>query len=144
ALALLWKLRQPPVRPQSGLAHAALIPAGYTDPAAARAVGLDPSNFWPMLTNPFMHGGWLHLISNMWFLWIFGPAMEARFTRLGFAFLYVAGAVAASLVHVFTHPASVDPAPGASGAIAALIRAPAVNYPTAPRVTLVLLRVITP
>src|SRR5262249_57807242 len=131
ALALLWKLRQPPVRPQSGLAHAALIPAGYTDPAAARAVGLDPSNFWPMLTNPFMHGGWLHLISNMWFLWIFGPAMEARFTRLGFFVLYIAGALAASVVHLATHPDSTEPVLGASGAIAAVIGAHAVTYPTA-------------
>jgi membrane associated rhomboid family serine protease len=75
----------------------------------------------------------------MWFLWIFGPAMEARFTRLGFAFLYVAGAIAASLVHVFTHPTSVDPALGASGAIAAIIGAHALTYPRARVVTLVLL-----
>src|ERR1041385_2167762 len=100
------------------LIHAALIPIRYTEPLVARQYGLDPSNWWPLLTNTFMHGGWLHLILNMWFLWIFGPAMEARFGRLGFAALYLGGAVAGSAVHLFTHPASTPPVLGASGAAA--------------------------
>jgi membrane associated rhomboid family serine protease len=138
-MVFLWMVSLPPRALDTLLTHAALVPIRYTEPNVARHAGLDPSNWWPLLTNTFMHGGWLHLISNMWFLWIFGPAMEARFTRLGFAFLYVAGAVAASLVHVFTHPTSVDPALGASGAIAAIIGAHALTYPSARVITVVLL-----
>jgi len=138
-LVFLWMLSLPPRALQSVLVHAALIPARYTEPELARAAGLDPSNWWPLLTNAFMHGGWLHLISNMWFLWIFGPAMEARFTRLGFFVLYIAGALAASVVHLATHPESTEPVLGASGAIAAVIGAHAVTYPAARVITIILL-----
>ncbi len=137
-LVFLWMLSLPPRALQSVLVHAALIPARYTEPELARAAGLDPSNWWPLLTNTFMHGGWLHLISNMWFLWIFGPAMEARFTRLGFLALYLAGGLAASAVHLFTHPDSTEPVLGASGAIAAVIGAHAVTYPAARVITIIL------
>ncbi len=138
-LVFLWMLSLPPRALQSVLVHAALIPARYTEPELARAAGLDPSNWWPLLTNAFLHGGWLHLISNMWFLWIFGPAMEARFTRLGFFVLYIAGALAASVVHLATHPESTEPVLGASGAIAAVIGAHAVTYPAARVITIILL-----
>jgi membrane associated rhomboid family serine protease len=115
----------------------ALIPVRYTEPNLARHVGLDPGNFWPLVTDMFMHGGWLHLIFNMWFLWIFGPAMEARFGRLGFLALYLSGGVAANIVHLLTHPDSADPVLGASGAIAAVIAAYAVTYPGARVMTII-------
>jgi membrane associated rhomboid family serine protease len=76
------------------LVHYALIPARYMHPALARSAGLDPNNYWPLVTDAFLHRGWLHIIFNMWFLWIFGPAMEARFGRFGFPFLYLGGAAA--------------------------------------------------
>jgi membrane associated rhomboid family serine protease len=139
ALVFLWMRSLTPRRLHWILVHAALIPAVYTEPGAARAAGLDPSNWWPLVTNTFMHGGWLHLISNMWFLWIFGPAMEARYGRFGFSILYFAGAVAASSLHLLTHPFSTEPVIGASGAIAAVIGAYAVTYPTARVVTVILL-----
>jgi membrane associated rhomboid family serine protease len=75
----------------------------------------------------------------MWFLWIFGPSMEARFGRLGYAALYLAGALAASTVHLLTHPDSTEPVIGASGAIAAILGAYAITYPTARVITLILL-----
>ena len=90
-LVFLWMESLPSGTLEQVLVHAALIPIRYTEPLAAQRYGLDPSNWWPLLTNTLMHGGWLHLISNMWFLWIFGPAMEARFGRLGFAALYLCG-----------------------------------------------------
>src|SRR5262249_52927388 len=119
------------------LAQFALIPVRYTDPEIAIEAGLDPSNFWPLLTDMFMHGGWLHLIFNMWFLWIFGPAMEARYGRIGFVGLYLVGGLAANLVHLATHPDSADPVLGASGAIAAVIAAYAVTYPAARVMTII-------
>ena len=138
-VVFMWMESLPPRALQQVLVHAALIPLRYTEPLVARRYGLDPSNWWPLLTNTFMHGGWLHLILNMWFLWIFGPAMEARFGRLGFAALYLAGAVAASVVHLATHPISTTPVLGASGAIAAVLGAHAVAYPSARVVTLILI-----
>ncbi len=119
------------------MVHLALIPVRYSQPEAALAAGLDPSNYWPLLTNTFLHGGWLHLILNMWTLWIFGPAMEARCGRPGFSILYLAGAVAASAVHVVANWESAIPALGASGAIAAVIAVYAVSYPRARVILLV-------
>lgn len=115
----------------------ALIPVRYTYPDVARSVGLDPTDYWPLITDAFLHGGWLHIIFNMWFLWIFGPAMEARFGRFWFLVLYLGGAIAASAVHVVTHPESAVPVLGASGAVAAIIAAYAVIYPTERVITIV-------
>jgi membrane associated rhomboid family serine protease len=137
ALVFLWTLSLPPELLDRVLVHFALIPVRYTHPGLARSAGLDPGNLWPFLTNAFLHGGWLHIILNMWFLWIFGPAMEARFGRVWFLMLYLGGGLAASAVHVVTHPDSTDPVLGASGAIAAVIAAYAVIYPTQRVITIV-------
>ena len=127
----------PPQTLEATLVHYALIPLRYTDPRLAVSVGLDPSNWMPMLTDMFMHGGWMHIIFNMWFLWIFGPALEARFGRLGFLALYLIGGVTANIVHIATHLDSTEPVIGASGAVAAVIAAYAVSYPWARVLTIV-------
>jgi membrane associated rhomboid family serine protease len=125
----LWMRSLPPRLLDATLIHYALIPVRYTYPQLAVSVGLDPGNWMPLLTDMFLHGGWMHLIFNMWFLWIFGPAMEARFGRLGFLALYVMGGITANIVHIATHPDSTEPVIGASGAVAAVIAAYAVTYP---------------
>ena len=137
ALVFLWTVGLPPRALNAVLVEYALIPARYTDPALARSVGLDPNDLWPLITDAFLHGGWLHIIFNMWFLWIFGPAMEARFGRVGFLALYLGGALTASVVHVATHPGSIEPVLGASGAVAAVVAAYAVIYPTERVMTIV-------
>lgn len=137
ALIFLWTWSLPPRLLNAVMIDYALIPARYTHPELARSVGLDPNDYWPLLTNTFLHGGWLHVITNMWFLWIFGPAMEARFGRFWFAVLYVGGGIVASIVHVLTHVDSTEPALGASGAIAAVIAAYALTYPTARVITII-------
>ncbi len=142
AIVFLWMWSLPPRSQDAVLVHLALIPIRYTNPAFAIRVGLDPSNWWPLITNAFMHAGWLHLITNMWFLWIFGPAMEARLGRIVFLVLYLGGAVAASAVHVMTHVGSTEPALGASGAIGAVIAAYAVTYPAERVITIILIVVI--
>ena len=129
SLVFLWMWSLLPRALQYVTVEYALIPLRYTDPLGAREVGLDPDDWWPLLTNTFMHGGWLHLILNMWTLWIFGPAMEARFGRFGFTALYLAGGVVASATHLLANTDSPVPALGASGAIAAVIAAYAVIYP---------------
>jgi membrane associated rhomboid family serine protease len=133
----LWMQSLPPRMLEATLIHYALIPVRYTDPQLAASVGLDPSNWLPMLTDMFLHGGWMHIIFNMWFLWIFGPAMEGRFGRLGFLALYVMGGITANIVHVATHLGSTEPVIGASGAVAAVIAAYAVTYPWARVLTIV-------
>ena len=133
----LWMQGLPPQTLEATLVHYALIPLRYTDPRLAVSVGLDPSNWMPMLTDMFMHGGWMHIIFNMWFLWIFGPALEARFGRLGFLALYLIGGVTANIVHIATHLDSTEPVIGASGAVAAVIAAYAVSYPWARVLTIV-------
>jgi membrane associated rhomboid family serine protease len=136
-LVFLWMRSLPPRMLEATLVHYALIPVRYTDPQLAIAVGLDPGNWLPMLTDMFLHGGWMHLIFNMWFLWIFGPAMEARFGRPGFLALYVIGGITANIVHLATHLESTEPVIGASGAVAAVIAAYAVTYPWARVLTIV-------
>jgi membrane associated rhomboid family serine protease len=138
-LVFLWMESLPAPQLDWVLLHYALVPLRYSDPALARAAGLNPDNWWPLLTNTFMHGSWLHLGLNMWFLWIFGPAMEARFGRIGFLLLYIPGALVASAVHFVTHLDSSAPALGASGAIAAVLGAYAMIYPRERVITFILL-----
>ncbi|MBO0758110.1 MAG: rhomboid family intramembrane serine protease [Bradyrhizobiaceae bacterium] len=138
-VAFLWLRSLPKTELDDVLVQYALIPVRYTAPEAA---GLDPYNWWPLLSNMFLHGGWMHLIFNMWFLWIFGPAMEARFGQIGFVSLYLIGGLVANIVHIATHPHSPDPVLGASGAIAAVIAAYAVTYPAARVMTIVPIGII--
>jgi membrane associated rhomboid family serine protease len=128
-VVFLWMQSLSPRLLEAAIVHYAVIPVVYIDPRYALSLGLDPTNFLPMLTDMFMHGGWKHLLVNMWFLWIFGPAMEKRFGSLGFLTLFVAGGLTANVVHIATHVDSTEPVIGASGAVAAVIAAYAVTYP---------------
>src|SRR4029453_563189 len=85
----------------------------------------------------FLHGGWTHLIGNMWSLWIFGDNVEDRLGRARFVVLYVLGGVAGGLLHIFTNAGSTMPALGASGAIAAVMGAYFLLYPHARVVMLI-------
>jgi membrane associated rhomboid family serine protease len=90
------------------------------------AAGVD---WQTLLTSMFLHGGWLHLIGNMLFLWVFSNNIEAVLgTPLHFAF-YLAGGLAASLAHILSDPSSGVPSVGASGAIAAILGAYIVLFP---------------
>ena len=109
----------------------ALVPGRYTDPEVARQLGLDPGNFLPFLTNTFMHVGWLHLIVNMWTLWLFGRPLEQRLGAPRFILLYLACGAVASLAHFAFNFYSPIPALGASGAIAGLLGGYTLLYPRA-------------
>ena len=84
-----------------------------------------------LLTTLFLHGGWLHLVSNMLFLWIFGDNVEDRLGHLRYLGFYLLCGVAASLVQVHFDPTSRVPIIGASGAIAGVLGAYLYLYPTA-------------
>lgn len=85
----------------------------------------------------FIHGGWLHIIGNMWYLWIFGDNVEDRLGHIRFLIFYLLCGVGAGIVHTFLNSASVVPSVGASGAIAGVLGAYAISYPTARVLTLV-------
>jgi membrane associated rhomboid family serine protease len=80
-----------------------------------------PANISTRLSMMFLHGGWLHLILNMWTLWLFGPTIEDRLGHGRYLTFYLACGFAASITHVIFNPTSIIPALGASGAIAGLL-----------------------
>lgn len=82
-----------------------------------------------LLTSMFMHGGWLHLIGNMVFLWVFGDNIEAVLGHAAYLFFYLAGGLAATAAHIFFNLGSMIPSLGASGAIAAVLGAYIVMFP---------------
>jgi membrane associated rhomboid family serine protease len=82
-----------------------------------------------LLTSMFMHGGWLHIIGNMIYLWAFGPAIEDAMGSFRFLFFYLAGGLVAMFAQVIGDPYSTVPVLGASGAIAAVMGAFIVTFP---------------
>jgi membrane associated rhomboid family serine protease len=79
--------------------------------------------YLPFLTTMFLHGGWLHLIANMWTLFIFGDNVEDRLGHGRYVLFYLACGVAGSLLHAYLTPHSWIPLVGASGAIAGVMGA---------------------
>jgi membrane associated rhomboid family serine protease len=98
-------------------------------------VDIGPSNLlpWPgsIVTSMFLHGGWLHLIGNMWFLWLFGDNVEEALGRLRFALFYLLVGTIGALAQSFTIPTSTAPMIGASGAVAGVLGAYVLLYPRA-------------
>jgi rhomboid family protein len=114
-----------------------IVPARYTHPAWAERVGFPVDDYWPFLTSMFLHGGWAHIIGNMWALWIFGDNVEDRMGPFRFAIFYLLCGLVAGVVHWFTNPESVVPTVGASGAIAGVLGAYFVLFPRSRIVVLV-------
>lgn len=99
-----------------------LIPARYAFPDWAASAGF-PSDYTPFLTSMFLHGGWLHLIFNVWLLWIFGDNIEDRMGHVRFLSFYLLCGLAAGLTQMYANPLSITPTVGASGAIAGVMGA---------------------
>ncbi|HTD22307.1 MAG TPA: rhomboid family intramembrane serine protease [Terriglobales bacterium] len=91
----------------------------------------------PVLTSMFLHGGWWHIIFNMWFLWIFGDNVEDHLGHLPYLGFYLSCGVLADLVHTVFNLHSTNPTVGASGAIAGVMGAYFLLYPSARVLTLV-------
>ncbi|MFH1017366.1 MAG: rhomboid family intramembrane serine protease [Pseudomonadota bacterium] len=90
-----------------------------------------------VFTAMFMHGGFLHILGNMWFLWIFGGNVEGALGRSRFVLFYLITGVISFLAHVAVHPMSHVPLVGASGAIAGILGAYFVLFPTNRILTLI-------
>jgi membrane associated rhomboid family serine protease len=90
----------------------------------------DPGRQVPnLITSMFLHGSWMHLIGNMWFLWLFGNNVEDSMTRPRFVAFYLLTGLAAALAQVAAEPASPVPMVGASGAISGVMGAYLVLFP---------------
>ena len=132
----LFQFRLPEAQIASLFQHYGVVPARFTNGAWAAAAGLGFS-FVPLVTTQFLHGGLLHLVGNMWMLWIFGDNVEDRLGRGRFLAFYLLCGVAAALLHIASGPSSTVPAVGASGAIAGVLGAYFLLYPNARVLTLI-------
>ncbi len=105
-------------------------------PGAATQIGPDTycqitssPNWMSVINHMFLHGGWMHIIGNMWFLWIFGDNVEDSMGHLRFMIFYLLCGLAAAGLQIFSNPDSVVPMVGASGAIGGVMGAYVVLYP---------------
>ena len=105
---------------EEALFNWALVPARYTGGGGEFSLlGLAV----PFFSSMFLHGGWIHLIGNMWILWIFGDNVEDRLGHGKFLLLYLFSGLAAGVLHIVTNADSVVPTIGASGAVAGVMGA---------------------
>jgi membrane associated rhomboid family serine protease len=93
--------------------------------------------FLTLFTSMFLHGGWMHLIGNMWYLWIFGDNVEDAMGKFRFIVFYLLTGLVAGLAQIFISPHSTIPALGASGAIAGVLGAYLILYPKARVLTII-------
>ncbi len=112
-----------------------VVPARYLNPQWAVWQGYPEGLLMPLVTHMFLHSGWLHLIANMWTLWIFGDNVEDVMGPVRFPIFYVLCGLCALGVHMVTSPNSTVPVVGASGAIAGVMGAYFFLYPHAKVVT---------
>lgn len=101
--------------------------------------GISSTDFLPFVSSMFLHGSWLHLLGNMWFMWLFADNVEDRLGHFRFFSFYILSGIAAMLVHFIFNPGSPAPAVGASGAIAGIMGAYFVLFPRAKITTLFLI-----
>ena len=115
ALVFLYEQSLPDPQLQQFVASYALIPAWFSVPA--------------LFTSQFLHGGWMHILSNMLYLWIFGDNVEDRLGHVRFLLFYLGAGAAAAVLQTLFDPFSSVPMVGASGAIAGVMGAYFVLYP---------------
>lgn len=108
-----------------------LVPARYTSPEWAAWAGLPGNDYAPFLTHMFLHGGGLHVLLNMWMLWIFADNVEDRMGALRFTAFYLLCGLVAGCLQIVANPESTTPVVGASGALAGVMGAYFFMYPYA-------------
>ena len=108
-----------------------MIPANITGLlSGTHGPGLTAA-FLPTLTSMFLHGSWMHVIGNMWFLWIFGDNIEDYLGHFKYLLFYLLSGLGAAFAQVILNPHSIVPTVGASGAIAGVLGAYFLLYPRA-------------
>lgn len=120
-LTFLYELQMGPDALQQFLSTWGLIPAHLL---------ADPTNAWNTIySSMFLHGGWFHIINNMWVLFIFGDNVEARMGGFRYLLFYLLSGTAAGLLQTYILPSSQAPMIGASGAVAGVLGAYLVLFP---------------
>ncbi|GAB4288330.1 MAG: rhomboid family intramembrane serine protease [Coriobacteriia bacterium] len=130
-LVFVWESTLSPAQLQALADTWAVVPSRLlADPFSAREAAT-------VVAAMFLHGGWLHVLGNMLYLWIFGNNIEDRLGHVGFIGFYLASGVAATAAQVAMAPATDVPLLGASGAVAGVLGAYALLYPGAAVLTLI-------
>jgi membrane associated rhomboid family serine protease len=108
-----------------------LVASRPSHPDWAVVFGVPLDVYWPLLTSVFVHAGFMHVIGNMWSLWIFGDNVEDRMGHARFVLFYLVCGIAAGVAQIVSAPESTAPIVGASGAIAGVMGAYFVMFPRA-------------
>ncbi len=108
-----------------------MVPIRYSNPEWATAFGLPPDYHLSFFTSLFIHGGWIHIIINMWFIWIFSKNIEDSMGHGKFLIFYLLCGLFATVVQWYFDPELMIPVVGASGAIAGVLGAYFFLYPYA-------------
>ena len=129
-LVFLYELALPEAGLRSFFLRAGVVPVELTTNRDLPPIGVVPP-WGTVLTSMFIHGGFLHLIGNMLYLFVFGDNVEDRLGHLPFLIFYLLAGALAALTQVFINPASATPLVGASGAIAGVLGGYLVLFPHA-------------
>jgi membrane associated rhomboid family serine protease len=119
-LVFLFQVTMPPGLQQGFVMEYGVIPREI----------MSGQDYFTLFTNMFLHGGWMHLVGNMLFLWVFADNIEAVIGKIPFILFYLGGGLAASAAHILFNLNSTLPAVGASGAISAVLGAYIVMFPS--------------
>src|SRR5437868_13866197 len=128
AIAWLFEIMLPPEQVNQFLSVYGVVPATFSPPT--------------LVTSMFLHGGWSHVIGNMWYLWIFGDNVEDRLGHGRYIVFYLLCGIVAATGQIVMDPGSTLPTIGASGAIAGVMGAYFVLYPKSRVLTLIPLIII--
>lgn len=131
ALVFLFQISMTGLIGREFIYEYALVPLRYANPDWAVYQGLSPNDYFPFVSSFFMHGGWLHILLNMWTLYIFGSSVESRYGSVAFFVFYMLCGLAANIAHFYFNQSSPVPVLGASGAVAGVMGAYAMTFPRA-------------
>lgn len=144
ALVFFYQASLPNDQGEAFVFHYGAIPAVvFGQPAAIPPEAAGLPAFVSLLTSMFLHGGWMHLIGNMLYLWIFGNNIEDAMGHVKFVIFYITCGVLAALSHAITAPSSTVPMVGASGAISGVLGAYLLLFPRAQVLVLIPLGMFT-
>ena len=130
-LAFLWQLLQAPHTQELLVMNLGVTPAALLGDFRPSPPLYSPPPWVTLITSMFLHGGWMHLIGNMLYLWIFGNNVEDAMGHARFVGFYLLCGIAAALIQALINPASTVPMIGASGAISGILGAYLLLYPRA-------------
>ncbi len=136
ALVFIYELSLPPDSLNQFIYSFGIVPANL-DLSQPLMLAANPTPLISFITHMFMHGGWIHFLSNMWILFIFGDNVEGRMGHTRYLVFYLLSGLAAGVAQTLVAPNSTVPSIGASGAIAGIMGAYLVLFPGARVVTLV-------